>query len=59
MDLQFMIAFDDSIGNDHFVHFGLITRDERKLFSRQSTSMENITHGEAKVFLYETEHLFQ
>ena len=28
MGLQFMIAFDDSIGNDHFVHFGLITRDE-------------------------------
>lgn len=46
-----MIALDDSIGNDHFDQFGLIARNERKLFCRQSTTMEY--HGESKVFLYE------
>ena len=49
-----MIALDDSIGNDHFDHFGLMARNERKLFCRQSTTMEYHI-WESKVFLYEIE----
>ena len=33
--MKFMIALDDSIGNYHFVHFGLIAENKRKLLCLQ------------------------